>query len=170
MLRFAASVFAAFGMLVGLPDMGAAQRRADADQANQTSVTIDAKVGGKRYQASGNGECKHEPDASINGVSASLWTVQYANAKDGKLKQLSLRLWRPKDGGPDQLSLSLETNSGSYRIEAGTEGKSAGSGSVTVLPSGPGGRLEITGKEAGGKPIQLTIECSAFTGVESEGN
>lgn len=169
MLRFTASVAAGLGLLTGASDPAAAQRRSRPDQAAQISVTIEAKIGGKKYQGSGQGECKHAPDASIRGVSASLWMVQYASTKDGGLKQLNLTLWRPKDGGPDQLSLSIETGSGSHRIETGTEGESAGTGSVTVLPSGPGGRLEIAGKEAGGKSIQVTIECSAFADVDAEG-
>jgi hypothetical protein len=169
MPRFPAAILAGLGLLAGVSDRASAQRQPGPDQPEQILVTIDAKVGGKKYKGSGNGECKHAPDASIRGVSASLWMVRYAAAKDGSLKQLSLTLWRPKDGGPDQLSLSLETGSGSHRIETGTEGKSAGSGSVTVLPSGPGGRLEIAGKEAGGKAMQVTIDCSAFAGVEAEG-
>jgi hypothetical protein len=95
--------------------------------------------------------------------------VQYGGGGDGSLKQLNLTLWRPKDGGPDQLSLAVETKSGSHRIETGNPGAGKGEGSVTILPSGPGGRLEVTGKEAGGKPIQLTIDCTAFSGVEAEG-
>ncbi len=86
-----------------------------------------------------------------------------------KVKQLNLTLWRPKDGDSDQLSFSLETKSGSHRIETGGPGQTAGEGAVTILPSGPGGRLEINGKEANGKPIQVTIDCSAFADVASDG-
>lgn len=160
-------------VLAGLPDGAAAQRRKPAvplgRSAEQTSVMIEAKVGGKSYKASGSGECKHAPEASIYGVSASLWMVQYAGAKGGSLKQLNLTLWRPKDGAADQLSLSVETQSGSHRIEMGGTRENTGEGSVTILPSGPGGRLEISGKDAAGKTIQITIDCSAFAGVEAEG-
>jgi hypothetical protein len=137
--------------------------------AQTVAITIAAKIGKKSYQASGNGSCSHAPDASIRGVSASRWTVQYTNQREGGLKQLSLTLWRPKDGGSDQLSLTLETGSGSHRIQSGQEGENAGEGSVTILPSGPGGRLEITGKDADGKALQVTIDCPAFAGVEAEG-
>src|SRR5204863_8411697 len=106
--------------------------------------------------------------ASNNGVSASLWTVQYAAAKDGSLKQLNLTLWRPKDEGPDQLSLTIDAKSGSYRIQTGNPEETKGEGTVTILPSGPGGRLEISGKEGGGKKVQITIDCSAFAGAQSE--
>lgn len=134
------------------------------------TVSIAAKVGGKSFQASGRGICQHAPDASIRGTSASLWLVQYGGSGQGGVKQLNLTLWRPKDGDSDQLSLSLETASGSYRIETGGSGESAGEGTVTILPSGPGGRLEVSGKDAGRKRIQLTIDCSAFADVAAEGD
>jgi hypothetical protein len=133
------------------------------------AITIAAKVGNKSYQASGPGKCRHAPNASLRDVSASLWMVEYANQRESGLKQLTLTLWRPKDGSPDQLSLNLETSADSYRIQTGQEGENAGQGTVTILPSGPGGRLEISGKHAGGKALQVTIDCPAFAGVEAEG-
>jgi hypothetical protein len=136
--------------------------------AETVAITITAKIGKKNYQSSGDGSCRHAPDATIRDVSASLWKVQYAKQRGG-VKQLSLTLWRPKDGSPDQLSLNLETSSGTHRIRTGQEGESAGEGAVTILPSGPGGRLEITGKDAGGKALQVTIDCPAFADVEAEG-
>ena len=170
----AAMLVITLALLAGISRSAAAQRRKPEIQAGvpaeQTSVTIEAKVAGKKYKASGSGECKHAPDASIHDVSASLWTVRYSNAKDGSLKQLNLTLWRPKDGTPDQLSLSLETGSTSHRIQTGGNGADNGEGSVTILPSGPGGRLEISGKDGGGKPVQITIDCSAFSGIEAEGS
>jgi len=173
MRRSAAILVITLTLLAGLSNRAAAQRRKPEIQAGapaeQTSVTIEAKVAGKKYKASGSGECRHEPDASIRDVSASLWMVQYSNAKDGSLKQLNLTLWRPKDGTPDQLSLSLETGSGSHRIQTGGNGANSGEGTVTILPSGPGGRLEISGKEGDGKRVQITIDCSAFSGIEAEG-
>lgn len=173
MPRCVAPILVTLVLLSGLPEWAGAQRQARREQSavspKQTSITIDAKVGRKRYRAKGGGECKHAPDASIRGVSASLWMVQYAGAKDESLKQLSLTLWRPKDDGPDQLSLAMETGSGSHRIEMGGQSESAGEARVTILPSGPGGRLEVSGKEADGKAVQITIDCPAFAGIEAEG-
>jgi hypothetical protein len=150
-----------------------AQRLAPAERptspAEQISVSIAAKAGGKSYEASGPGTCQHAPDASIRGASASLWTVQFAGSGQSGVKQLNLTLWRLKDEDADQLSFSLETKSGSHRIETGGPGESAGEGTVTILPSGPGGRLEVSGKEANGKPIQVTIDCSAFADVANDG-
>jgi hypothetical protein len=161
-------------LLSGLAGQAAAQERTQLAPSTSTpeeiSVTVGGKVDGKKISGSGNGTCSHAADASIHGVSASLWTVQYAAAKDGSLKQLSLTLWRPKDEGPDQLSLTIDAKSGSYRIETGKPEETKGEGTVTILPSGPGGRLEIKGKDSGGKPVQLTIDCTAFAGVQSEGD
>src|SRR3954468_4307304 len=145
-----------------------AQRLQSEAPAESAAIIVAARIGGKDYQGSGTGSCRHEPGASIRGVSAALWAVQFAGQK-GAVKQLNLTLWRPTDGSPDQLSLSLDTGSGSHRIQTGAEKRNSGEGSVTILPSGPGGRMEISGKEAGGKPIQLTIDCPAFAGAEGEG-
>jgi hypothetical protein len=163
-------------LLPGSAGNAAAQDRTDLAPTNQApaaaiTVVVGGKVGGKKIQASGTGSCRHAADASIRGVSASLWTVEYSRASDGGgLKQLHLTLWRPKDESPDQLSLSVETKAGSHRIETGNPEETKGEGSVTILPSGPGGRLEISGKDASGKPVQISIDCSAFAGVPSEGD
>jgi len=135
----------------------------------QALFTVTGTIGKQSLQASGIGVCRHAPDASIRGVSASLWMVHYGGSGEGGLKQLNLTLWRPKDGGPDQLSLHLKTDSRDHRIETGGKGKRKGEGAVTIIPNGPGGRLELNGKEAKGKPVQLTIECPTFAGVEGEG-
>ena len=166
------TLLVALGLLSALATEVAAQRLtppANPAASAEASLNIAGKVGGKKLQASGTGTCRHAPDASIRGVSASLWMVQYGGSEDGPVKQLNLTLWRPKDGSPDQLSLALESKSGEHRIETGGQEKSKGEGSVTILPSGPGGRLELTGKDAGGKPIEITIDCPVFGGIEAEG-
>lgn len=167
------AVLAVLGLLPALTHDLVGQRLAPPESSSvaveAVAIPVAAKIGKKSYQATGNGSCRHAPDASIRDVSASLWIVQYASEREAGLRQLSLTLWRPKDGTPDRLSLSLETSAGSHQIQTGQEGKNAGEGSVTILPSGPGGRLEITGKDAGGKALQVTIDCPAFAGVEAEG-
>jgi hypothetical protein len=162
------AVIALLALLSGSVQDGSAQRLQSKAPAESATITVAARVGGKEYQGTGTGSCRHEPEASISGVSAALWMVQYAGQK-GALKQLNLTLWRPKDGSPDQLSLSLETGSGSNRIETGGKEGNSGEGSVTILPSGPGGRMEISGKEAGGKSVQITIDCPTFAAIEAEG-
>jgi hypothetical protein len=171
MLR--STVGTVLGLLPAMTSTASAQRLAperSTSPAENMSVSIAAKAGGKSYEASGQGTCEHAPDASIRGTSASLWLVQFAGTGKGGIKQLNLTLWRPKDGDADQLALSLVTKKGTHRIETGGPGESSGEGTVTILPSGPGGRLEVSGKEANGKPVQVTIDCSAFADVESDGD
>jgi hypothetical protein len=172
MRRSAVHTCVALAVLGSLPAGAEAQRRKPAgavgSSAEQTSLAIEAQVGDKRFQASGKGECKYAPEASINGLAASLWMVRYGG-QSGSIRRLSLTLWRPKDGAEDQLSFELETKAGMHRISRGEAGENTGEGSVTILPSGPGGRLEITGKDTEGKALQIAVDCSAFGGVEAEG-
>jgi hypothetical protein len=161
-------------VLLGLADQAAAQRAGFAPtgktpEFEHAILAVTARVGKKDFRGDGGGECRHSPDASLRGVSASMWTVQFAEGR-GSLKQLTLTLWRPKDGSPDEVSLSFETGSGSHRISTGGGSENSGEASVTVLPSGPGGRVEIKGKEADGKPLQLAIDCPAFLPVADEGD
>jgi hypothetical protein len=143
---------------------GAQQLQQDLTRATEKLVVgVGGKIAGKKYQASGDGTCRHSPNAPVGDASASVWAVQYQKSDDGDLERLNLKLQRPKDGGPDQLSLSLETSkTGTHRIETGGGGKDQGEAHVAILPNGPGGRLEINGKDARGKRIQITIDCPAF--------
>ena len=129
----------------------------------EAALSLSGMVGGKPIQVSGAGTCRHAADASIEGTSASLWTVEYRGSDEGTVKELDLTLWRPKDGGADQLSFKLKGKSGDHRIETRPGGKPKGQGTVTILPSGPGGRLELSGEDSKGKPIQISIDCPAFS-------
>jgi hypothetical protein len=168
---FRLAVTTAVALLLGQSSQGAAQRKQPSQASSGAPVTLNigAKLGGKSYQASGPGSCRHAPDASIRDVSASMWMVQYGEGDDGAIKQLNLTLWRPKDGGPDQVSLAIEAKSGSHRVDTGGGGKDRGEATVVILPNGPGGRFEIRGKDSDGKKMQITIDCPAFAGIEAEG-
>jgi hypothetical protein len=156
-------------MILGACD-SAAQRRPNPDaRDNGKSVTISGRVGGKTLNASGVGRCKHAPEASIYDVPAALWMVEYSTPDNGQLKQLNLTLWRPKNGGPDQISLAAETGSGSHRVNIGGRQKQEGSGTVKLSPSGAGGRFEFKGKDAAGTSLEVEISCPEFAGVEAEG-
>jgi hypothetical protein len=132
-------------------------------------VNISGRAADKTFNANGGGRCRHAPEASIYDVPAALWLVEYSNPDDGQLKQLNLTLWGPKNGSPDQISLSVETGSASHRVTIGGPGKQAGSGRVTLSPSGEGGRFEFNGKDAAGTRLEVAISCPAFAGVEAEG-
>ncbi|MFL5449040.1 MAG: hypothetical protein ACJ8A6_00675 [Gemmatimonadales bacterium] len=162
------------GFSAGIARDALAQHQTLAPQSQklgaESALSLSGMVAGKPIQVSGGGTCGHAPDASMGGTSASLWTVQYRGSDDGTVKELNLRLLRPKDGGPDQLSFELKSKAGDHRIETGTGTKHKGEGTVTILPSGPGGRLELSGKDAKGKPIQLSIDCPTFGEVKAEGS
>lgn len=159
----------ALALLLSAPVDGMAQRRSDVSTAPGKPLTLSGSIGGKAYQASGPGTCKHAPDASIYDLPAALWMIEFANPRGPDIRQLNLTLWKPKDGSPDQVSLSLETARSTHRISSGGKTQPAGSATVTLSPRGSGGSLELKGKDADGRKIELTINCPAFTGVEAEG-
>jgi hypothetical protein len=154
------------GLSAGIARDGLAQHQTLAPESRQlgaeSALSLSGMVGGKPIQVSGGGTCSHAPDTSMGGTSASLWTVEYRGSDEGTVKELNLSLLRPKDGGPDQLSFVLKSKSGDHRIETGLGRKQKGEGTVTILPSGPGGRLELSGRDAKGKSIQISIDCPAF--------
>jgi hypothetical protein len=82
---------------------------------------------------------------------------------------MNLTLWKPKNGSPQQFSLNLTTRSSSHRIDVGGRGDQIGSGKASVLPSGAGGRIEISGKDESGKAVELIVKCPTFGGVQAEG-
>jgi hypothetical protein len=138
-------------------------------QSSQNTVMISAKVGPKSYESAGPGSCRHTPTAAIYGVPAALWMVGVTGAEDAAVKSMNLTLWKPKNGGPQQFSLSLSTGSSSHRIDVGGRGEQIGSGKASVVAAGAGGRIEVSGKDDSGKTIELVVTCPAFAGVEAEG-
>jgi hypothetical protein len=95
--------------------------------------------------------------------------VGLTGSEEAAVKSVNLTLWKPLNGGPQQFSLSLSTGSSSHRIEVGGRGKQVGDGKASVLASGAGGRIEVSGKDEAGKAINLVVQCPAFTGVQAEG-
>jgi hypothetical protein len=136
---------------------------------NTGSVMISGKVGRKSYESAGQGNCRHTPAAAIYGVPAALWMVSLTGAEDASVKSMNLTLWKPKNGSPQQFSLSLDAGSSTHRIDVGGRGKQVGSGKAAVIAKGSGGRIEISGKDDSGKRIELVVHCPAFGGVEAEG-
>lgn len=151
----------------------AAQRRTPARGAAQsegaTEVSIIAGLGTKSYTSRIPGTCRHAPVASIYDVPAALWSVQASGSDGSEIKQLSLTLWRPKNGGADQVSISIAAGSGSSRIDVNPREPHVGSAEVKLQPVGPGGKFEVRGKDADGAKVNLTISCPTFSAVEAEG-
>jgi hypothetical protein len=151
-------------------EQAAAQRRAPGQPATEsTEVMVVARVGSKSYTSRVPGTCKYEPSASIYDVPAALWMVEGAGSSGSEIKQLSLTLWRPKDGSADQISLSLQAGSSAAHIDVNPRSKPVGTGSVELQPQGSGGKFELKGKDAAGTPVNLTISCPSFAAVEAAG-
>ena len=148
--------------------VGAAAQPASA-QAARNTVVIFATVGPKAYESAGQGSCRHTPTAAIYGVPAGLWMVALTGPEDAAVKSMNLTLWKPKNGGPQQFSLSLTTGSSSHRIDVGGRGEQIGSGKASVVAAGAGGTIEVSGKDESGKTIELVVQCPAFAGVQAEG-
>jgi hypothetical protein len=146
-----------------------AQLRPGASSGPDEPLIVAARIGNKTYEATGAGSCKHAPEASIYGIPAALWMVEYSNRSDDRIKQVNLTLWRPKDGSSDQVSLTLETISSSHRISSGGKGEAVGSATIKLSPYGAGSRFELKGKDAEGAIVELSISCPAFAGIEAEG-
>jgi hypothetical protein len=172
MIRFIA--LAGLLLLVGGTREAAAQRRVAGHAAqpalsDSTELSVRAQIGSKSYSARLTGSCKHEPSASIYDIPAALYTVEASGGEGSEIKQLNLTLWRPKNGSADQVSLSLQSGSRSTRIDVNPRSKAVGTATVELKPAESGGTFELKGKDAKGTPLQLTIGCAEFAGIEAEG-
>lgn len=83
--------------------------------------------------------------------------------------RINLTLWRPKNGSADENSLFTDAGSGAHRLELSPRRKPSGSATVRLQPQGPGGRLELSGKDSSGVTVNLTISCPTFEAVEAAG-
>lgn len=131
-------------------------------------VDISLDIGGKKYQASGQGECKAAPRASIYGVPASLTSVSQRSSGGS----LNLSLWQPSNNDPAMMSLHLSLGSKSYvvdTVKAGSKRDTKGSGKATLEKSGAGGTIVIDAVAAGGEKIRGRIQCRSFGAVHAEG-
>ena len=148
-----------------------AQRRAGADPEKREAADIGilVTVGGTDYRSRVAGTCKHEPSASVHGVSAALWMVQANGSAASEIRHLSLTLWQPKDGSADQLSLALDAGSKPVAIEINPREQARGAATVQVHRSDAGGKLEVKGKDASGAAVSMTISCPVFAAVTAEG-
>ena len=135
-----------------------------------TPVTIALTIGGKSYQAKGQGECTYAPVGSIYGVRASRWSVQYSGGAGAGLRSMSLTLWHPLAGATaDQMSFAASVGASSYRIDTvqGQGRQTVGAGTVRVQQKGMGGRLEVDGKDTKGTAIRGSVECARWASPEA---
>ncbi len=129
---------------------------------------ISLQAGGTKYQASGQGECKTAPRASIYGVNAALYSVTQRSGN----QSLNLTLWQPMDGAPSMMSLHVSLGSKRYEVDtvkAGSKRDTKGSGKATLKKSGSGAAIAVDAVAAGGEKITGTIQCPRFGGIHAEG-
>ena len=129
---------------------------------------ISLQVAGTKYHASGQGECKTAPRASIYGVNAALYSVSQRAGS----QSLNLTLWQPADGAPGMMSLQVSLGSKRYEVDtikAAAKRDTKGSGTATLKKSGSGAAIAIDAVAAGGEKIRGTIECRRFGGIHAEG-
>ncbi|MDQ3137833.1 MAG: hypothetical protein M3Q93_09655 [Gemmatimonadota bacterium] len=141
---------------------------ADRPLRDPVQLMVTAEVDGARSTYSGNGECQHTTAASIYEVPASMWRAS-ADAASGELRHLSLTLWQPKGAEGIQVSLALATAGQSHEIATLQGADPRGSGTGRVMPSGPGGSMHVSGKDAEGRSVRLTVECARWTEPVAEG-
>ena len=129
---------------------------------------ISLNVGGKKYQANNQGQCKAAPHAAIYGVRAALYSVSHSAGG----QSLNLSLWQPADGAPGMLSLHLSTGSKRYvvdTVQGKTKRDTKGSGKATVEKSGAGGVIALDAVAESGEKITGRIQCKTFGGIQAEG-
>lgn len=120
---------------------------------------IALQIGSQKYAASGQGECKSAPRASIYNIPAALYSVSHRAGKDS----LNLTLWRPADGKPDMLSLSITSGGKSYLVDTVREKKGSGGARLD------GRTIVVDATAAGGEKISGKIQCRTFGGIQAEG-
>lgn len=132
-----------------------------------SAVTIDATMGGRRYVAAGTGECSHAPAASIYGMPAAMWLVQYGGG--GDVQSLSLTLWRPASGAADQLSLSVTADDRTTRISTVEGGRMEGTARVVMETDGDARQVRVDGRDANGDRVIVAVRCPRFAPLEAVG-
>jgi hypothetical protein len=136
--------------------------------AQTTPVEIALQAGAKKYEFSGQGECKAAQQASIYGINAALYSVSH-NAGG---RRLNLTLWQPKSGSAEMMTLQVSDGSTRYEVDTvkgGAKRETKGSGKATLQKSGAGGVFTIAAVAATGEKIGGTIKCGRFGGIQAEG-
>ena len=136
--------------------------------AGTVPMEVKVVVGRVNYSEKGTGECASSTEASIYDVPATQWRVTYGG--DGSnIQHLNLTVWRPRAGGPDMVGLYLQSGEIAHEIATVRGGALKGSGTASVRPAGKGGILNVSGTDADGHPLELTVECERFDEVVAEG-
>jgi hypothetical protein len=164
--RMRTCLVAASALLL-LPPAANAQARAQPSAAT-AAPEIALQVGGRKYQASGQGECKSAAQAAIYGVRAAMYSVSHS----GEGRSLNFNLWRPQDGAADMISLTLSEGKQRHQVDtvkAGSKKETRGSGKATLAQSGAGATFTLDAVTASGEKVTGTIKCPRFAGIRAEG-
>jgi hypothetical protein len=138
---------------------------------DEVPVTISVTAGGGRsaWRAVGTARCHHTEQASIYGVAAAMWSVEY-RGDEGAVRHLNLTVWQPRSAAaPDQFSFTATRETTSHRIATVRGGETVGSGSIALHREGAGARFEITGRDAEGADVRATVQCTRFTAPSPAG-
>ena len=155
-------------LLAGLvaPSHGATQRRGG---ESATHVEVALRAGAAAYAASGAGECKASPEASIYAVRAALYSVSHASGRD----RVRLTLWLPKNGSGEMVALSVAIGGKNYEIDtlkgATPPRPPKGSARVQFHAAPAGGTFSIDATASDGTKIQGSLKCARFDPVVAEG-
>ncbi len=135
----------------------------------ETHVSLVAKVGGRVIPAEGSGECYTSSESTIYDVPATQWHATFNGPKTSDLQNVNVTVWRPKAGGPDQVTLFLTMQSKTHRIATVTGAELIGRAIASARIQGDGGTLLVEGTTREGTPVRLELSCSAFSEIV-EGN
>jgi hypothetical protein len=133
--------------------------------AAETHVSLVAKVGGRVIPAEGNGECSTSSESTIYDVPTTQWHAMLDGGNGSELENVNVTVWRPKAGGPDQVTLFMTVGKRTHRIATVSGGEQAGRATASARPEGKGGTLLVEGTTAEGTPITLELRCSAFSEI-----
>ena len=162
----------AAGDTPGADDQDTPRGGASAQSLSLSDGTVPMKVkvvvGRVNYSEEGTGECASSAESSIYDVPATQWHVTYGGV-GSNIQHLNLTVWRPRAGGPDMVGLHLQSGEISHEIATVKGGPLKGSGTASVRPAGKGGILNVSGRDADGHPLDLTVECERFDEVVAEG-
>ena len=161
------SVRIASGIVIAIVSTAAfvrADQRRAAPGPQLVPAEISLKVAGDSYDAKGQASCTHAPKGSIYNVISEMWTVRHE--QDGRSFQLTL--WKPVDGSASMFTLAANGKK-NVSISTVRGGEVTGTGTVTLAPSGKGGKFAIDAKAKGGDSVSGTITCEAFTPAIAEG-
>jgi hypothetical protein len=98
-------------------------------------------------------------------VPATQWHAMLDGGNGSELENVNVTVWRPKAGGPDQVTLFMTVGKRTHRIATVSGGEQAGRATASARPEGTGGTLLVEGTTAEGTPITLELRCSAFSEI-----